>query len=162
MLLGFLVSVGVAVNYLGYVEFAAAGQVLSRKLVFRIIENEIKIHQLDEMLTECATERERLEVIGKACVGLGFKDAFVTGKNKNVLDHLVDLSVAHVSISIDRERALVLQEFPGDGRPLPMDRLLAVIRTHLQQIPAPAAREHVLLNCDVESQRVVVGRATAA
>jgi len=162
VLLGFLVSAGLAVNYLGYLEFAVAGQVLSRKLMFRIIEDEIKIHQLDNALTECETERERLEIVSKACRGLGFKEAFVTGKTTNGLDHMIDLSVSHVSLSIDRERVLVLQEFPGDGRPLPMDRLLSVIRTHLQQIPAPAGREHLLLNCELESENVAIRRETAA
>jgi UDP-GlcNAc:undecaprenyl-phosphate/decaprenyl-phosphate GlcNAc-1-phosphate transferase len=162
VLLGFLISAGLAVNYLGYLEFAVAGQVLSRKLLFRIIEDEIKIHQLDSSLTECGTERERLETISKACRSLGFKEAFVASKSKNGLDHKIDLSVSHISISIDRERVLVLQEFPGDGRPLPMDRLLSVIRTHLQQIPPPGDREHLLLNCDLESENVAIGRSTAA
>ena len=162
VLLGFLASVGLAVNYLGYLEFAVAGQVLSRKLMFRIIEDEIKIHQLDSALTECGTERERLETISNACRGLGFSEAFVAGKSKSGLDHMIDLSVSHISISIDRERVLVLQEFPSDGRPLPMDRLLSVIRTHLQQIPAPGDREHLLLDCDLQSENVAIGRGTAA
>jgi hypothetical protein len=75
---------------------------------------------------------------------------------------MIDLSVSHISISIDRERVLVLQEFPNDGRPLPMDRLLSVIRTHLPQIPAPGDREHLLLDCDIQRENVAIGRGTAA
>lgn len=162
VLAAFLISVILAVNFLGYIEFAVARQILSRKLMFRMIDDEIKIQQMDNALTECATERERLEVIGKTCRNLGFKDAFVTGATTQALDYLVDLSASHVGVAIDRERVLVLQEFPTHGRPLLMDRLLSVIRTHLHQIPASSAREHLLLDCDLEAKGVQFGRSTTA
>ena len=158
--LAFLIAVGVGVNYLGYLEFAVAGQIFSRKLMFRIIDDEIKIQQLDSALAECTTDRERHEAIGEACRGLGFKGAFVAGKTPH--DRLIDLSASHVSIAIDRERVLVLQELPGDGRPLPVDRLLSVIRIHLQHSPANGVRDHLLIKRDLESQNVALGSGTAA
>jgi UDP-GlcNAc:undecaprenyl-phosphate GlcNAc-1-phosphate transferase len=162
VLFAFCISVIVAVNFLGYIEFAVARQIFSRKLMFRIIDDEIKIQQMDNALTECATEPERLEIISKTCRNLGFKNAFVIGAATQALDHLVDLSASQVGVAIDRERVLVLQEFPADGRPLLIDRLLSVIRTHLQQVPAPAAREHLLLDCDLETKSAQFGRSTMA
>lgn len=160
--LGFVVAVGFAVNHLGYLEFAVAGQVFSQKLVFRIIEDEIKIHQLDSTLTECLTERQRLEAISKTCRDLGFKEAFITGRISNAIDHRLDLSVEQISIPLDRDRVLVLHDMPRDGRPLPMNRLISVIRTHLQQIPVPAEAPSLVLNCQLEPRQIAMSQEKVA
>jgi hypothetical protein len=154
--------VGFAVNHLRYLEFAVAGQVLSRKLMFRIIEDEIKIHQLDSALAECLIERQRLEAISKTCRDLGFKEAFVAGRVRNTLEHILDLSAEPISIPIDGDRVLVLHDMPRDGRPLPMDRLISVIRTHLEQIPVPSDAEPMVLTCELAPREIAMSQETVA
>jgi UDP-GlcNAc:undecaprenyl-phosphate GlcNAc-1-phosphate transferase len=160
--LGFVIAVGFAVNHLRYLEFAVAGQVLSRKLMFRIIEDEIKIHQLDSALAECLIERQRLEAISKTCRDLGFKEAFVAGRVRNTLEHILDLSAEPISIPIDGDRVLVLHDMPRDGRPLPMDRLISVIRTHLEQIPVPSDAEPMVLTCELAPREIAMSQETVA
>lgn len=157
----FLATAAVAVNRLNYVEFAVAGRILSRKLMFRVIEDEIKIQQLENALSVCKTENERVEAIGETCRSLGFKDAFVAGRAMQP-NHLISIAATHVSIAIDRNRVLVLEELPSDGRALPIDKLLSVIRTHFQLSTAKTDVDRVVLTCNLDTETLALGRSTAA
>ena len=48
----FVVLVWAGVNYLGYAEFGALGRVLSRRLILRIVRDEIALHDLEKSVRE--------------------------------------------------------------------------------------------------------------
>jgi UDP-GlcNAc:undecaprenyl-phosphate GlcNAc-1-phosphate transferase len=162
VLVCFFITVGLAIKQLDYLEFSVAGQVLSRRLMFRIIEDEIKLQQLEQVLAACDTQQEKFQAIAEACSRFGFKNTFISGKSGLLPGRLLDLSIAHVSFPIDRDRVITLQEFSGDGRPLLMDRLSSIIRTHLQTGAIPAVKDHLLFANDRETENVVEGQGTAA
>ena len=60
------------INYLGYVELSAARRTLSRKMILRIVKEEIYLQELETALTSASTADECWDVVRNACSDMHF------------------------------------------------------------------------------------------
>ncbi len=60
------------INYLGYVEISAARRTLSRKMILRIVKEEIYLQELEHALAEAHTPDECWKVVRNACSDMHF------------------------------------------------------------------------------------------
>jgi UDP-GlcNAc:undecaprenyl-phosphate GlcNAc-1-phosphate transferase len=129
VLFGILVCFGI--QYLGYVEFRVAGRLLSKRVMFGIVDSEIKIQQLETQLAAVQEESEAFNLIRKACTDLGVETVFIAGHRDELIDILLASSESQINLPIDSYRTLVLHGLPED-RPLPIERLSSILRKHFQ------------------------------
>ncbi len=60
------------INYLGYVELSAARRTLSRKMILRIVKEEIYLQELEHSLTLAKTTEECWAIVRNACSDMHF------------------------------------------------------------------------------------------
>lgn len=137
----FVILVCFGIQYLGYVEFRAAGRLLSKRVMFGIVDNEIKMQQLESQLAAIQEESEAFSLISKACTDLGVETVFITGHTDELADILLASPGSQINLPLNSYRTLILHGLPK-GRPLPIERLSSILRKHFQAgklaKPAPA------------------------
>jgi UDP-GlcNAc:undecaprenyl-phosphate GlcNAc-1-phosphate transferase len=150
VLFGALVCLGI--QYLGYIEFRVAGRLLSKRVMFRMIDDEMKLQQLEEQLSTVG-EDEALDLIRKACLDLGVENVFIAGRTDEVIDILLDLSASQVSLPIDSGRTMILHGLPPHDRPLPIERLASLIRKYCQEPRKSLQPAAILVDYAIEGHR---------
>jgi UDP-GlcNAc:undecaprenyl-phosphate/decaprenyl-phosphate GlcNAc-1-phosphate transferase len=148
-LFGSLVYLGI--QHLGYVEFRAARRLLSKRVMFRMIDDEMKLQHLENQLST-ADEDEALDLIRKTCLDLGVENVFIAGRTDEVIDVLLDLSASQVNLPIDSSRTLILHGLPPHDRPLPIERLSFLIRQYCQEPRESFQAAPILLDYSIEGQ----------
>ncbi len=88
----FLALVFTGVNYLGYIEFIAAGRLLNRRKLFRLVKEEIYLQELTASLHSVKSAEECWSVVCNACRELKF--ASVEMKVTNVFYQVAFLDTA--------------------------------------------------------------------
>jgi hypothetical protein len=114
-----------------------------------MIDDEMKMEQLDTQLAGTIDDNEAINLVRKTCIDLGVKEVFIAGHADEMIDLLLDLSVSQVHLPIDSTRTLVLHGMPVQGRPLPIERLSALVRKHMGQpkrseYPVPSVFDYSL------------------
>ncbi|MFZ0592920.1 MAG: MraY family glycosyltransferase [Bryobacteraceae bacterium] len=150
LLFGSLVCFGI--QHLGYIEFRVASRLLQKRVMFRMIDDEMKLQQLENRLAE-ADEDEALDLISKTCLDLGVENVFIAGRTDEVVNILLDLSASQVNLPIDSGRTLILHGLPPQDRPLPIERLSSLIRKHFQAPSKPLQPAAVLLDYTIKGER---------
>ncbi|HXE14590.1 MAG TPA: MraY family glycosyltransferase [Bryobacteraceae bacterium] len=129
------------IQYLGYVEFRVAGRLLSKRVMFGIVDSEIKMQQLEAQLATTTEEAAAFGLIRKTCTDLGVETVFLAGHRDELIEILLASSESQINLPINANRTLVLHGLPQD-RPLPVERLSSILRKHFQSgrtaKPAPA------------------------
>jgi UDP-GlcNAc:undecaprenyl-phosphate GlcNAc-1-phosphate transferase len=69
---GFILLASIGINYLGYIELGAARRALSYKRVFRIVRDEIYLHDLERALERAATLEDCWDIVASTFADMGF------------------------------------------------------------------------------------------
>jgi hypothetical protein len=68
----FCVLVYVGVNYLGYIELAAARRTLSRKMILSVVKEDVYLHELTQAISRVTTVPEYWDVVLTVCKDMNF------------------------------------------------------------------------------------------
>jgi UDP-GlcNAc:undecaprenyl-phosphate GlcNAc-1-phosphate transferase len=139
----FAILVCIGIHYLGYVEFRVAARLISKRVMFGIVDSEIKVQQLESQLAAATDESHAFELIRKTCTDLGVETVFVAGHRDELIDILLASSESQINLPLNSHRTLVLHGLP-QNQPLPVERLSSILRKHFQsgRIAKPAPVFH--------------------
>ena len=147
----FLALVLSGINYLGYIEFIAARRMLSRRKIFRMMKEEIFLHELVASLAKVNSAEECWTIVCDTCRELNF--ASVELKLNDVIYEETFLdSASHsdwkVSVALGENKALTFTRFRNVSPP---SHTMAVL-DHLQQVIG--AREWPLQTTARQANRI--------
>ena len=140
VLLLFVALVLTGINYLGYIEFIAAGRLLSRRKIFRMVKDEIYIQEFVRSLDKVRSTDECWDIVCAACRELHFASAEMQLNNENYQAKFLDsISDSHwkFTVALGRKGQLTLTRLRDIASPQHtmevLDRLQKVIadREHL-------------------------------
>jgi UDP-GlcNAc:undecaprenyl-phosphate GlcNAc-1-phosphate transferase len=127
----FAILVCFGIQYLGYVEFRIAGRLLSKRIIFGIVDSEIKMQQLETQLAVTVDESNAFDLIRKTCTDLGVENVFLAEQKDELIEILLASSGSQINLPINSHRTLALHGLPQD-RPLPVERLSSILRKQFQ------------------------------
>ena len=138
--MAFVLLAWAGINYLGYIELGAARRALSYKRLFRIVRDEIYLHDFERSLSEAQSIEECWRIVlttfadmGFAQVEMHYYDATFEYRNNSVLKLGWRMTIPlgqHGSLNLIR----------NDGEPAP--KLMVSVLERLQI--ALSRREHTL------------------
>lgn len=142
----FAVLVVAGVRYLGYVEFRVASQLTAKRVLFRMIDAEMKLQQLEAQLKLATDEHDAISLIRTACQEIGVENTFIVREGDEIQEILYTLPGSQVNLPIDSERTLILHGLPSTGQPLPIERLSVLVRGYFQQPAEARTAAEAILN----------------
>jgi UDP-GlcNAc:undecaprenyl-phosphate/decaprenyl-phosphate GlcNAc-1-phosphate transferase len=150
LVFGSLVCIGI--QHLGYVEFRVASRLLQKRVMFRMIDDEMKLQQLENRLL-ASDEDQALDLIRKTCLDLGVENVFIVDRKDEVVDILFGFSASQVNLPIDSSRTLILHGLPPHDRPLPIERISTLVRKHCREQGKSLDPAAILLDYTVQGER---------
>lgn len=123
----FCVALWAGVHHLGYLEFGFARRFFATGTIFRLIDDQVRLHSLESSLRGARGEDEAIELITRTCKELGFTEVFVTNTSREAYIFVPTPSSCQVSIPFGSDRLLVLGGLTGTGRPLALPQLAAIL-----------------------------------
>jgi UDP-GlcNAc:undecaprenyl-phosphate GlcNAc-1-phosphate transferase len=146
----------VAVRYLRYAEFASMFHLVAGRVMFRVIDDRVRIGQLHSALDKCRNESEALQLIEKASLELGFSRA-VVAESETMASNAHTEMIALI-IPLDDDRRLMLEYSGSDHRPIP----LATMRDAVQSwFSRRAFSADLFPGADLESDDFAASTVTA-
>ncbi len=145
----FCVLVCVGVNYLGYIELAAARRTLSRKMILSVVKEEVYLHELTQAVSGITTVPEYWDVVLRVCKDMNFTTVHMEMRGAHFEEVARDKDVSpswNVSLSLGPSGSLSVTRSAGHDAPDYMMRALV----HLQKLieekelsanPTPVATE---------------------
>lgn len=121
------------VHYLGYLEFGFARRFFATGTLFRLIDDQIRLHALESSLREAGSEHEALDLIRRTCHELGFTEVLVARTNADEPSFFSGRSPCQVSIPFGSGRVLLLGGLTGTGRPLALPQLATLLANDHEQ-----------------------------
>jgi UDP-GlcNAc:undecaprenyl-phosphate GlcNAc-1-phosphate transferase len=122
----FCLVVWAGVHYLGYMEFGFARRFFATGTLFRLIDDQIKLHVLEKSLPTARTEKEAFDQICRTCKDLGFTEVMIGQKNDEA-----ELSRHrpgfHMSIPLGDDHVVLLGGLAGTGRPVALPQLVSLL-----------------------------------
>jgi UDP-GlcNAc:undecaprenyl-phosphate GlcNAc-1-phosphate transferase len=156
ILLLFCALAWVGVNCLGYVEFSAARRALSRKMVFRVLREEIYLHELNRSLTETESVEDFWKIVCKTCDDMRFATVQMYLQERSFKETLRTSNSEHswtMTLPLGRRGHLMLTRSSEDRPP----KFMISVLDHLQEaieknehiyslptLPSPSARTQVV------------------
>ena len=140
VLLLFVALVLTGINYLGYIEFIAAGRTLSRRRIFRLVKGEIYVQEFTRTLAKVESADECWDLVCGACRELHFASAHMQLHDETYeAKFLESVSDSHwkVSVALGTRGLLTLTRLHNMASPQHTMEVL----DQLQQVIAD--REHL-------------------
>jgi UDP-GlcNAc:undecaprenyl-phosphate GlcNAc-1-phosphate transferase len=131
VILIFCGAVWAGIRYLGYVEFGFARRFFATGTLFRLIDDQIKLHALEKSLSTARTESEAFDMVRRTCNDLGFTEVLVVPRNAGDIHLSSGSPPCVISIPFGSELVVVLSGLTGTGRPLALPQLAALLANGL-------------------------------
>jgi UDP-GlcNAc:undecaprenyl-phosphate GlcNAc-1-phosphate transferase len=129
----FCSAIWAGVHYLGYLEFGFARRFFATGTLFRLIDDQIRLHSLETSLRSAKGEEEAFDLISRTCNELGFTQVLVAKATLDDYAMVPTQSSCQVSIPFGSGRMLVLGGLVGTGRPLALPQLAALLSNNQHQ-----------------------------
>ena len=149
VILVFCALVCVGVNYLGYIELAAARRTLSRKMILSVVKEEVYLHELTQALSGINTLPQYWDVILTVCKDLNFATVHMQMNGVHFEEVLLDQDEKpswNISLSLGPRGNLRVTRTAGCEAPDYMMRALVhlqklIERKELSEVPKACASE---------------------
>jgi UDP-GlcNAc:undecaprenyl-phosphate GlcNAc-1-phosphate transferase len=129
----FCVLVYVGVNYLGYIELAAARRTLSRKMILSVVKEEVYLHELTQAVSRIDTLPQYWDVVRTVCKDMNFTTVHMQMQGVHFEEAFEDKGAApswNLSLSLGSNGSLRITRTAGHEAPDYMMRALI----HLQKL----------------------------
>lgn len=141
------------VNYLGYVELSAARRTLSRKMILRIVKEEIYLQELQSSLTRAHTTEDCWDIVRSACNDMHFASVQMYLLGESYAEDFIPNDIEpswRMNLVIGRDGYLSLTRIKERRPPKLMTSVLEVLQDAIHQKAdtlirqTPSARTHVI------------------
>jgi UDP-GlcNAc:undecaprenyl-phosphate/decaprenyl-phosphate GlcNAc-1-phosphate transferase len=129
----FCVLVYVGVNYLGYIELAAARRTLSRKMILSVVKEDVYLHELTQAVSRIKTLPDYWDVVLAVCKDMNFTTVHMQMQGVHFEEVLEDRGANpswNLSLSLGPRGSLRVTRTAGHEAPDYMMRALV----HLQKL----------------------------
>ena len=124
------------VNYLGYVELSAARRTLSRKMILRIVKEEIYLQELERLLARVTTAEDCWAIVRNACSDMHFASVQMYFHGESYAEDFVSRESEptwKLNLAIGRSSFLTLTRISERRPPKLMTPVLDLLQETLRQ-----------------------------
>jgi len=156
-ILVFFSLVFAGVNYLGYVELSAARRTLSRKMILRVVKEEIYLQELQSFLTNANTSDDCWAVVRTACKDMHFASVQMYLHGESYMEEFIPSEFEpswKMNLIIGRHGYLSLTRVSERRPPKLMTPVLELLQDAIEQ-----KEEHLVRQASAARQHVISGAA---
>jgi UDP-GlcNAc:undecaprenyl-phosphate GlcNAc-1-phosphate transferase len=142
----FCVLVYVGVNYLGYIELAAARRTLSRKMILSVVKEDVYLHELKLAVSRINSLPEYWDVVQRVCKDMNFTTVHMQMHGVHFEGVLEDKGVSpswNLSLSLGPRGSLRVTRTAGHEAPDYMMRALVHLQKLIEEKEMQAVSEPV-------------------
>jgi UDP-GlcNAc:undecaprenyl-phosphate GlcNAc-1-phosphate transferase len=132
----FCVLVYVGVNYLGYIELAAARRTLSRKMILSVVKEEVYLHELTQAVARITSLPQYWDVVRTICKDMNFTTVHMQMHGIHFEEAMEDKGASpswNISLSLGPHGSLRVTRTAGHEAPDYMMRALIHLQNLIEQ-----------------------------